>query len=451
MTAQLYPYQQEDLDFFSGWGRSANFSEPGVGKTPVAVRLINSLDGLPCLIICPNVVRYHWEDEIKKFWPAQPPSIIQYQGDADERKNLPDADVLICNYALFRIDFEDFFYKKRFKMTVVDEAHHLKNRQAQVTKCAYKLNTEYLHLMTGTPITKQFDDMWSYLRLLFPDQFSSYWRFVHRFGIVQHNGFGKEIIGVRPDRLHQLTNIIKQFSVRRTKKEVLPHLPDKTYQTIHVDLTPSQRKVYDELKELMYATLEEDFVEVPNVIAQLMRLRQIALTPQLAGFENADSAKLSALKELIADRKLAGKQTVIMTEFRQWADILENALEKQNVSVVRITGAENHEQQHRSQQIFQTGKADVALCTIKAAGLGVDLTAADMVIFTDLAWNDTDNTQAEDRIHRASQMKNVQVVKLLAKDTIDHVILDRALMKALTAQKVLGDENREKIKSLLTA
>ena len=340
---ELYPYQQQDLNFLSQWGRSANFSEPGVGKTPVGVRLIHKLEGIPCLVICPNAVRYHWEDEIRRFWIGKPPKIVQYQGKPSKRKAIEQPEILIVNYELFRQDFDDYFSKFEYKMTLFDEAHRLKNRNAKVTKCAYKLKTEYIHLITGTPITNQFDDIWSYLRLLFPDQFSSYWRFIYRYGNVVNNGFGKEIVGVKQSRLPELTSIIQQFSIRHTKKEVLPELPDKTYQTIYVDLTPKQRKAYDEMKQYMYAELDQEEVEVPNIVSQLMRLRQITLTPQLAGFENNESAKLPALLEIIQERVLASKQTVVMSEFKQWIDIVEEALNRNNIKSVRITGAENHE------------------------------------------------------------------------------------------------------------
>nr|WP_276309912.1 DEAD/DEAH box helicase [Pueribacillus theae] len=446
----LYPYQQQDLDFFSGWGRSANFSEPGVGKTPVGVRLIHRLEGIPCLIVCPNVVRYHWEDEIKRFWKGEPPNIVQYQGSANERREISQPDVLIVNYELFRLDFEHYFSKFEYKMTLFDEAHRLKNRKAKVTKCAYKLKTKYIHLITGTPITNQFDDIWSYLRLLFPEQFGSYWKFINRYGNLANNGFGTEIIGVRQDRLPQLTKTIQQFSIRRRKKDVLPDLPDKTYQTIYVDLTPKQRKAYEEMKKFMVASLGKEEIEVPNIVSQLMRLRQITLTPKLAGFESDESSKLPALLELLQERKLAGKKTVVMSEFKQWIDILENKLNTHNISTVRITGAEDHFEQRRSQQTFQNGKADVALCTIRAAGLGIDLTASDMIIFTDIAWNDTDNKQAEDRIHRATQKGNAQIVRLFAKDTLDHVILNRTILKAITAGQILS-EDIQHLEQLLSA
>jgi len=437
---ELFPYQQEDLKFFSGWGRSANFSEPGVGKTPVGVRLIEELEGLPCLIVCPNAVRYHWEEEIGKFWTGTTPNIIQYQGTPTKRLQIKQPDILIVNYELFRQDFDEYFGKFKYKMTVFDEAHKLKNRKAQVTKCSYKLKTEYIHLITGTPIIAEFDDMWSYLRLLFPKQFGSYWRFVNRYGIIRNNGWGNEITGIRRDRLPELTSKIQQFSVRRKKRDILPDLPEKTYTTIHVDLTTQQRKAYDEMKEYMISELEQEVVEVPNIISMLMRLRQIALMPKLAGFSNESSAKLPVLLELIETRKLAGKQTVVMSEFKQWIDIVEKALSKQKIKTARITGGESHVEQRESQQKFQNGEADVVLCTIKAAGLGVDLTASDMIIFTDISWNDTDNKQAEDRIHRATQKGNAQIVRIFAKDTLDYKILDRAMLKADTARKVLAEE-----------
>lgn len=446
---ELFPYQQQDLEFFSGWGRSANFSEPGVGKTPVAVKLIQRLEGLPCLIVCPAAVRYHWEKEIQRFWDGPLPVVRQYQGERAERLAMSDADILIVNYELFRKDFDDYFKPRRFQMTVFDEAHRIKNRQAKVTKCAYRLNTEYIHLITGTPITNQFDDVWSYLHLLFPSQFKNYWQFVYRFGIVTDNGFGKEIQGLHPERGKELGRILQQFSIRHTKKEVLPQLPDKIYQTIYVDLTPEQRRIYDELSTFMAADLENDVVEVPNIIAQLTKLRQVTLSTGLIGDNPSKSAKKLALWEILEDRILAKKKTVVMSEFRAWIDELEKDLKAKGVNVVRLTGAENDRKKREAKEAFQEGDADVILCTIKAAGTGIDLTAADMLIFTDISWTDVDNRQAEDRIHRASQTKKVQIVRLFAKDTIDGIILDRTLLKALTAQKILGDMEKQQLKALL--
>lgn len=426
--ADLFPYQQQDLEFLKQWGRSANFSEPGVGKTPVGVRLIQELQGLPCLIIVPNVVRYHWEDEIKKFWVGTPPSVAQY----------PDtADITIVNYERFRMDFEKYFSKVRYKMAILDEAHRIKNRKAKTTKFAYKLNAEYMHLITGTPITKQIDDLWSYLHILFPKQFKSYWRFVERYAIIHNNGFGREIVGVNPNRLRELQNILNQFSVRHTKKEILPHLPDKVYQTLEVDLLPEQKKAYKQMVRYMLTQLPDgEWVEASTVATQILRLRQIALSTALIGDDPpGQSAKLHSLLELLEARNKA--PTVIMTYFKTWANIMVDKLEKEGYKVVKITGDENDRQKREAQLAFENGLADVCVCTISAAGVGIDLVAADTVIFTDLSWSATDNLQAEDRLHRASQTKKVHVVRLFGKDTVDSLVYDRAQMKATVSGKVL--------------
>jgi SNF2 family DNA or RNA helicase len=468
VTLELYPYQQDDLNFFSQWGRSANFSQPGVGKTPVAVRLIQELQGLPCLIVVPNAVRYHWQHVIEIFWRGEITNIYQYEGDKIRRKNLPNDGIIIVNYELFRQDFQSYFKKQQYQMAVFDEAHRLKNPMAHVTQCAYDLNAKYIHLMTGTPIINGFDDVYSYFHLLFPEQFkhplrrnkenrltysSAYWRFVHRYGIVQNNGFGLEIVGLKPGTAHKLTKMIQQFSIRHQKKEVLPYLPEKSYQTIEVDLHPAQRKMYRELTTYMMAELDNEIVEVPNIIALMTKLRQITLSTALIGDvpnqNEGASAKKEALMELLQDRVLAKKKTVIMTEFKKWIDLLEKDLKRSNIKSVRITGSENGRQKQEAIDAFQEGAAEVCLCTIKAGGVGIDLTAADMVIFTDISWTATDNEQAEDRIHRPTQTKGAQIVKLFAKDTIDGVMLDRTLLKALTAQKVLGEETKEKLKKAL--
>lgn len=448
---ELYDYQKEDLAFLSQWGRSANFSKPGVGKTPVAVRLIQEINGLPCLIVCPNNARYYWEDTIQSFWQGEPPSVKQYEGSPAKRRNIENYDILITTYDTFRIDFKHYFQKRTFQMAIFDEAHRLKNRKAQVTKCAYKLNAKFIHLITGTPVVKEFDDLFSYLHLLFPEQFKSYWAFVNEFGEFHFNGFGHQLVGLKPHKLPKLKNIIRQFSVRRTKEEVLPHLPPKTYKDLWLPLSKNQQKIYDEFKTFMMAELNNEVVEAQNVATQLLRLRQIALTPSLVGLPNEESSKLDALIELLMDERIpAGKQTVIMTEFRQWVDFIEPRLKEKGITVIRITGQETAKEKRANQQAFQEGKAQVALCTIKAAGTSIDLSAADMVIFTDLSWSDVDNTQAEDRVHRASQTKQVQVVRLFAKDTVDHVVLDRTLYKALTAKKILDESTKKVLYDLLT-
>jgi len=337
-------------------------------------------------------------------------------------------------------------------MAIFDEAHRIKNRKAQVSKCAYKLKAKYIHIITGTPIVKEFDDMYSYLHLLFPDQFRSYWKFVNEFGQFHFNGFGHKLAGINPEKLQKLKYIIQQFFVRRSKAEVLPQLPPKTYKTITVPLAKEQQKMYDELKTFMLAELDNEVVEAKNVATQLLRLRQIALTPALVGLPSEDSSKLDALIEILMDERLpAGKQTVIMSEFRQWIDFVEARLKEKGIETVRITGKESAAEKRANQLLFQKGQVPVALCTIKAAGTSLDLSAADMVIFTDLSWSDVDNTQAEDRVHRASQTKQVEVVRLFAKDTVDHVVLDRTLYKALTAKRILDNDTRSALKDLLSA
>lgn len=453
MAEALYQYQEEDLRFLSEWGRSANFSEPGVGKTPVAVRLVQELDGLPCIIVVPNVARYHWEEAIKRFWVGTPPRVVQYQGDRQRRQSIrmDDFDILIVGYELFRKDFNEYFAAQRYKMAVFDEAHRLKNPKAQVSKCAYKLKAEYKHVVTGTPIVNSFADVFSYLHLLFPDQFKSYWRFIHEYGIIVHNGFGMEVVGIKPDKQAKLSRILRQFSVRRTKREVLPFLPDKTYSRMYVDMLPKQRQLYDELRNYMIAELGQEIVEAPNILTQMLRLRQIALSPRLVGLNCDESAKLQALLEYLLEERIpAKKQTVIMTEFLQWARLLERELSKKGVRVVSITGDRTSHQKYQAQQAFQEGDADVAVCTIKAAGVSIDLTAADTVIFTDLSWTDVDNKQAEDRVHRASQTKKVQIIHLFAKDSIDDVIFDRTLLKALTSRRILDNDEKEKLKVLIS-
>lgn len=448
---ELFPFQQEDVEFLKQWGRSANWSEMGSGKTAVAVRLILEIpQTFPCLIVCPSSVKFHWKDEIRKFWVGIPPTVKEYAGSRKKRQNIQDYDILVVNYELFRQDFKDYFQSKFFQFTIFDEAHRLKNPKAKVTQCAFKLQTKYIHLMTGTPITNQFDDVFSYLKLLFPSQFKNYYRFINRYGIFQYTPWGRDLVGLNPEKAPELAKILRQFSVRHKKEDIFPQLPKKTYKNLLIPLKPYQRKLYEELKKYMITELEnQEVVEVSSVIAQLMRLRQLTLAPALLGESKDVSAKKDVLFDLLSDRQSAKKQTVVMTAFRSFVDYLFPRLQKQGYKVGRITGSDDTEQRVTYIRQFQNKQLDVLLCTIQAAGIGIDLSAADMLIFTDLDWSHANNQQAEDRIHRASQKNAVQIVRILAENTIDQMMLRQTLQKALFAKRAFQDQDLQQLIKIL--
>lgn len=433
----LFPYQQKDIAFFRQWGRCANWSQPGTGKTAVA---LNWLPKLPALVVAPSVVLTHWVEEVHLWRPELRPAV--YVGP--KRKKMleghHDYDVLITSYDIFRRDAHAL-QQERFATIIFDEAHRLKNPKAQVVRAAAEFTKDpytFVMLMTGTPVVGSYMDIYSYLHLLFPSEFKSYWKFAKHFGNIQQGPFGAKPVpsesGLR--RLHRL---LQSFSVRHTKDEVLSQLPPKTTTVFDIELSKEHRKLYDTLElEAMLPLEGKDHPQfVADVLPKITYLRQIVLDPTLVGSPALPNlpAKTQTVLDLLEDRK--GLKTVVASQFKGYIHLLEPILKEHGYKPVLLTGDQTYEQKEQAMQSFQHGAADVALITIRAAGVGINLHAADAIIFTDRDWSAAANEQCEDRLHRVGQKNNVSVYILEAKSTVDNRIHLTNKFKEYLAVEVL--------------
>jgi len=446
---KLYGYQRAAVEFMAKHPSCLLADDMGLGKTVQSLSAVYEhaeiaddpkLRDRPRLIIAPNSVKGSWAREVEQ-WTSLPAFIIDGKTAEKRQKQLlnyatePGAS-LIINWEKLRakrvngkVEMAEPALKEiEWLAVIADEAHRAKNRKSQQTLGLWQLKDAPIKLaLTGTPIMNSPDEVWAILAWLRPEQYGRgggrlpYWTFYDQYVDYYEGPFGRVITGARnPDALRFE---LKDKLVRRTKGSVL-ELPPKTRRYIDVDLLPKQRKLYKEAEKQMWIeivqecgpeALENSVIDLPNGAARCTRLRQIASSPALLGGDDT-SAKLDAAVELIED---AGQPVVVFSEFKGTCTLLADRLTKRKITTAMITGDVKPDARTEAVEQFQNGELDAIICTLDAGGVGITLTAADTVIFLERDWTPAINEQAEDRLHRIGQDRNVTVVILQATDTID--------------------------------
>jgi SNF2 family DNA or RNA helicase len=438
---ELFDYQREGVDFLVRTPRALLGDEMGLGKTvqTIVASLLTADKEDSLLIVCPNSLKWNWAKEFERWAPNTTVQIISGDRATRRMQIASPTHVTIVNYELFRYGSKDErgnrtwsddvqeIMKRRWKTIVLDEAHRVKNRDAQVTKAMTALtkSIERVYLLTGTPILNRVDELWSLLRILFPREYTSYWRFVERYCQVGSNGFGTEIGPARPEMLPELRQILKGFTLRRLKRDVLPTLPRKLpIRRVWVPLEEKQRAIYQEMAEDMMTVLSSgETVSAAVAVAQITRLKQIVIDPNLMTSPNLPLAgtKVDATLDIL--ESLPGEKVVIFSQFATALKRLQLTLESKGYKTGIITGEVTGESRQQMVDQFQNDPSiQVLLCGLKSGGVGITLTAAHTAIFLDKFWNPALNWQAQERLDRIGQTEPVTIIELLAQDTIEEAI-----------------------------
>jgi SNF2 family DNA or RNA helicase len=462
----LFPFQLEDVIKLNEVPRRLIQNEMGTGKTYEAVALdILARDGKGwTLVVAPLSTHGSWEEHFRSLTPLTPVVI-----DPKHRTKLlkTPGDVYIVHWDALRLmpELKDI----EWLHIIVDECHRAKNRKAAWTKALFKLRGEFQTALSGTPVVNRPDDYWAILHWLFPKDYSSYWKFVDRYldytiEYVEDRGGNKrqyrKING--PKNEAELRGRLEPYSVRRLKRDVLKDLPDKYYSTLWVDLTSEQSRAYAQMKEDMIAWVgrqEETPLVAPATIAKLVRLQQFALAymEPIVDAPRSDvefwddgmdeeflttrwkmtkpSSKLNAVLEWLADHP--DEPVVIFSQFKQFINLLAQQL-TERFSI--ITGEIPSGQRPYEIQNFQEGRTRIFLGTIGAGGIGITLTAASTVIFTDRTWSPALNAQAEDRLHRIGQKNAVHVIDIMARGTVDLGRAQKLEVKWSWIKRMLDDQ-----------
>lgn len=413
--------------------------EMGLGKTLQTIAFIAAEKAdKPSLIVAPTTLIYNWLREVEKFAPQLKALVIA--GSPQEREDLianaKDYDMVITSYPLIRRDVES--YKDiTFKYCILDEAQHIKNPLSQNSYAVKSIKAKGYFALTGTPLENSLTELWSIFDFIMPGYLFNHHKFLERYEIPIVKEGDQEVLAT-------LNKHIKPFILRRLKKDVVAELPPKIEHKLVVDMTEEQKKLYTAYMLSARKTVERDFL-LPGqkgnkleIMALLTRLRQICCDPAvfLEDYQG-DSGKMQALEELL-EEVLAQKHRVLL--FSQFTRVLKNIvgrLKSKGIPYSYLDGNTPAKVRNDLVNDFNAGSNDIFLISLKAGGTGLNLTGADIVIHFDPWWNPAVEQQATDRAHRIGQEKTVQVIKLIAKDTIEEKIYNLQEKKKEIFDKVV--------------
>ncbi|MBI5273577.1 MAG: DEAD/DEAH box helicase [Chlamydiales bacterium] len=456
LQSKLRPYQEIGVKWlwylyeFSMSGLLAD--DMGLGKTHQAMALLAAIINQDqkkqkkFLVICPTSVIYHWEDLLERFLPDA--KILVFYGSGRSLSRFSkNYHLLLTSYGTLRSE-KDEIAQIQFELAIFDEMQMAKNKQSQVHKSLKLVNSKMKIGLTGTPVENYLSELKALFDIILPGYFPSDLLFRELFAnpIEKYQDEEKKAL------LHQL---IKPFVMRRKKTEVLQDLPEKIEEIAHIDLSDDQRLLYKQVyfKESSFLQNAEKLDNqsfYTHVFALITALKQICDHPALflkepGHYRKYQSAKFELFKELIEEARRSGQKVVVFTQYLDMMNIIESYLEEEEIGYAEIRGSTKD----RRQQVMtfkEDPKCEVFVASLQAAGVGIDLVAASVVIHYDRWWNPAKEDQATDRVHRIGQVRGVQVFKLVTKHTIEEHIHRLIEKKIDLIQTVIGYDASEAIK-----
>lgn len=453
----LYAYQGIDLGYLTAVMQSHSAAylgwERGLGKTLAACALIDELDCQRVLVVCPNTAkRSVWEPELQRWCPWMEDIVLQNTkakrtSDLAFAKQLKDAGypfVLIVHYEALAIiagggtrrSSGDGWKRLAldFDLVIADEVHRISNQRTQMARALKSIPTKYKLGLSGSIIQNHAEELFSPLQWLFPTHYRSKWRdWNDRFLDYVDNGYSKVCVGVKIDQLDAMREELGVFMCVRTKDDELD-LPARTEQTLYVDLSPAQAKAYKDLRETCMAQLDDgSVIKAIDGLSLLTRLRQVATGLDLVGNTVGDSTKLDLAVDLIEDAP--DEAFVVFSWYKAAANELQRRLTERGIDSFLVTGDVSHNKRADYIAQFQEGYGRVFIGTIKTLSESVTLHRASNAIFIDRSFNPGDNAQAADRIYRIGQTKPVTITQIVAKGTVDElvvtpIVLDKEALRA---------------------
>ncbi|MGA2395564.1 MAG: DEAD/DEAH box helicase [Candidatus Lustribacter sp.] len=445
----LRGYQRRGLDFLQ-YLASFRFGgiladEMGLGKTLEMITYLlhrKEMEGpAPCLVIAPTSVTHTWENEIARFAPTLTTLRLQSGADRAQRYGeLEDYDVIITSYALARLDAEQL-ERFNFRTLILDEAQNAKNPSSQIAKVVRNLRAEHRLALTGTPVENSLRDLWSIFAFVEPGLLGSETSFRRRF--ENPIAEGDEVAA------HQLRSRLEPFVLRRTKEDVARELPERTEQVIECDLSPLQRRLYRGIAEAARRDViaqigGESGIEgaTVHVLAALTRLRQVCAHPGLILPEYIDepdaSGKFDAFLETVDEVLSGGHKVLVFSAFASMLKIMRTALQKRDILLGYLDGStKDRDRQAEVERFMSADGPPVFLCSLKAGGVGLTLTAADYVILYDPWWNPAVERQAIDRTHRIGQTRPVTAYRMVTAGSVEEKIRALAERKSALSRSVI--------------
>ena len=455
LNAELRPYQKEGFKWINeitdlGFG-GVLADDMGLGKTLQIIAFLLSQKKSKSIVVVPTSVIYNWMDEFEKFAPSIRIGLVHGSkskrdkvlrdfkrglGIKIEEKNLKEKsyekyDVLLTTYGTLKND-EKAYENLSFDYCIIDEAQNIKNPSAQATLSVKNIKSRCNIALTGTPIENNLMELWSIFDFVMPGYLFTKERFRERFILDESN-------------LSELKSLITPFILRRLKEEVLSELPEKLEKKYLVEMKGKQKQLYSFYVNAIKNQLNENKSSEKsgrdkiNLFAYLTKLREICLDPSLVVPDyTGESSKLTVVKEIVKDASESGKKILLFSQFTSVLQKIEEDFKKEDISYLYLDGGTSAKDRvERVKKFNEDSNIKVFLISLKAGGVGLNLTSASVVIHFDPWWNPAVEDQATDRAHRFGQENKVEVIKLVAKDTIEEKIV------------LMQEDKRELIQSLM--
>jgi SNF2 family DNA or RNA helicase len=447
LQLELRPYQRRGLDwlqFLREYGLAGCLADDmGLGKTVQALAhlLLEKESGRlerPALVVAPTSLMGNWRREAARFAPALRTLVLHGLDRHDRFDAIPGHDLILTTYPLLPRD-EARLLKERFHSLILDEAQTVKNPKSQAASVVRAIQAEHRLALTGTPMENHLGELWALFDFLMPGFLGDQTRFrrLWRTPIEQHRD---------PDRQERLARRVAPFLLRRRKQDVASELPPKTEIVKSVTLGEPQAALYEAIRLSMEKRVRDAIAAQGlarsriEILDALLKLRQTCCDPRLLKLPAAarvkESAKLELLMDLMPEQLEEGRRILLFSQFTSMLSLIEEELTDRGIVYAKLTG----QTRKRDEAIdsFRSGAADLFLISLKAGGVGLNLTEADTVILYDPWWNPAVEAQAADRAHRIGQDKPVFVYKLVAERTVEERILAMQEKKRALAEAVYG-------------
>lgn len=418
----------------------------GLGKTIQALAYLhdrkNQEGPRPSLVMCPTSVVFNWANEAAKFTPELKVLVLSGPKRKSLYKDIPDHDLVITSYAIFRRDVEALS-QTQWRTVILDEAQNIKNYRSKTALLVKELQADQRWALTGTPLENRLSELWSIFDFLMPGFLGSYPHFKRKYQQPIEVHHSKE-------HLERLRRRIYPFVMRRLKSEVASELPPKTEVTNLCEMNHDQQKLYQEVlavcRRQVFTEVEKKGIEKSQVsiLTALLRLRQVCCHPELLGpsfrKNGVSSGKFDAFRDLVTEVMDEGHRILVFSQFVEMLSLLRNWLDTQKISYEYLDGR-TRKREERVRRFNEDDSIPIFLVSLRAGGTGLNLTGADYVIHYDPWWNPAVQDQATDRVHRIGQKRHVFSYKLITKDSVEEKILGLQERKRTLAKDLLSADS----------
>ncbi|MDQ4141912.1 MAG: DEAD/DEAH box helicase, partial [Bacteroidota bacterium] len=451
VQAQLRPYQEQGFKWL-GYLHQHKLGgcladDMGLGKTLQTITMLSTVypaQKMPSLVVMPKSLLFNWENELRKFNPAL--TSYTYYASTRDLAEAVKYHLVLTTYAILRNDIEKF-KEQEFYYTILDESQNAKNLNSQVSKAVMLLNSQHRLALSGTPVENNLTELYALFRYLNPAMFGSADEFNRYYTLPIQQNNDKEVAA-------ELKRKVYPFILRRLKKDVIRELPSKIEQTLFVEMSEEQKQLYEDRRRYYQAFLKNQITQEGIqksqlfILQALTELRQIASVPEAKSDNLINSAKREALLEHILDAAANGHKMLVFTNFLNGVELIGQDLNQTGIDFVEMTGSTStRTRQEMVARFQQDPQCRVFLMTLKTGGVGLNLTAADMVFIFDPWWNTAAENQAIDRAHRIGQDKTVFSYRLITKGTIEEKILHLQEKKKELFDNIIASDSAS-IKSL---